>query len=188
MYLLKNLTRGNIKKHNPNWPQILDHPYWMLIIRGSGSGKINALFNLISYQPHIDKTYLCAKDPNETKYQLLIKKWESKNRMIWMIFIKILKNTIQIRNAKHWSYFMIWLLICLIIKHLINPVVTEIFFGGRKLNISLAFIAKSYFPEPKNIRIDFTNYFIMKIPNRKVLQQIPFNHSSSINYRDLINL
>ena len=74
------------------------------------------------------------------------------------------------------------------IKHLINPVVTEIFFRGTKLNICLAFFAKSYFPEPKNIRIDFTNYFIMKIPNRKDFQQIPFNQSSSINCRDLMNL
>ena len=48
-----------------------------LIIGGSGSGKTNALLNLISNQPDIDKIYLYAKDPYEDKYQFLIKKRES---------------------------------------------------------------------------------------------------------------
>ena len=51
-----DVTKANIKEHNPNWPQILDHPYIVLIIGGSGSGKTNSLFNLISHQPDIDKT------------------------------------------------------------------------------------------------------------------------------------
>ena len=51
-----DVTKANIKGHNPNWPQILDHPYIILIIRGSGSGKTNSLFHLISHQPDIDKT------------------------------------------------------------------------------------------------------------------------------------
>ena len=45
------------KKHNPNWPQILDHPYRILIIGGYCSGKTNSLLNLISHQPDIDKNY-----------------------------------------------------------------------------------------------------------------------------------
>ena len=65
------------KEHNPNWSQIPDHPYRILIIGGSGSGKTNSLFNLINQQPDIDKIYLYAKDPYEAKYQLLINKRES---------------------------------------------------------------------------------------------------------------
>ena len=61
-------TEENIKEHNPNWPQIPDHPYRILILGCSGSGKTNSLFNLISHQPDIDKIYLYAKDPYETKY------------------------------------------------------------------------------------------------------------------------
>ena len=72
-----DVTKENIKEHNPNWPQIPDHPYRILIIGGSGSGKTNSLFNLISQQPDIDKIYLYAKDPYEAKYQLLINKRES---------------------------------------------------------------------------------------------------------------
>ena len=62
------------KEHNPIWPQIFDHPYRILIVGHSGSGKTNALFNLISQQPDVDKTYLYAKDPYEVKYQMLINK------------------------------------------------------------------------------------------------------------------
>ena len=89
------------------------HPYRILIIGGSESEKTNALLNLISNQPDIDKIYSNAKDLCEGKYQFLINKREStglKNTlMIWKhlfsiqmickIFIKILKNTTQIKNA-----------------------------------------------------------------------------------------
>ena len=70
------LQKRKIKEHNLNWPQIPDHPYKILIVEDSGSGKTNSLFNLISHQPDIDKIYLYAKDPFEAKYQLLINKRE----------------------------------------------------------------------------------------------------------------
>ena len=54
-----------------------DDPYRVLIIGGSGSGKTNALLNLINNQPDIDNIYLYAKDPYEAKYQFLINKRES---------------------------------------------------------------------------------------------------------------
>ena len=57
-----------------SWPCIPDHPYRILIIGGSGSGKTNALLNLINHQPDIDKIYLYAKDPYKAKYQFLINK------------------------------------------------------------------------------------------------------------------
>ena len=69
------MLQRNVKEHNPNWPQIPDHPYRILIIQGSGSEKKKKLlFNLISHQPDFDKTFLYAKDPYEAKYQLLMKK------------------------------------------------------------------------------------------------------------------
>ena len=62
--------------HNKNLPCIPDHPYRILIIGGSGSGKPNVLLNLMENQPDIDKIYLHAKDPYEAKYQYLINKRE----------------------------------------------------------------------------------------------------------------
>ena len=65
------------KKHNPNWPKIPNHPYWILKIGGSESGRINALPNLINHEPDIDRIYLYPQDPYNAKYQLLINKRES---------------------------------------------------------------------------------------------------------------
>ena len=70
----------------------------------------------------------------------------------------------------------------------LNPIVTELLAGGRKLNISLVFITQSYFAVPKNIRLNSTHYFVIKIPNKGELQQIAFNHSSDIDFQDFVNL
>ena len=70
-------AKENIKEHNPNCPQIPDHPYRILIIGGSEPGITTLLFNLISHQPDTDKIYLYTKDPYEGNYQLLINKRES---------------------------------------------------------------------------------------------------------------
>ena len=66
----------NKTEHNKYWPYIPDHPYRILIIKGSGSGKTNVLINLIENQPEIDIIYLYAKDPYGSKYQYLINKRE----------------------------------------------------------------------------------------------------------------
>ena len=56
------VTKENIKGHNPNWAQIHDHSYRILVIWGFGSGKTDSLSNLKNEEPDIDKSYLCAKD------------------------------------------------------------------------------------------------------------------------------
>ena len=63
-----DITKESKKEHNPNWPQIPDHPYRLLIIGSSGFGKTNALLNLISHQPDINKIYLYAEDSYEAIY------------------------------------------------------------------------------------------------------------------------
>ena len=60
------------------------------------------------------------------------------------------------------------------------------FLRGRKLNI--VFISQSYFKVPKTIRLNATHYFIMKIPNKRELQQIALNHSSAIDFKDFMKL
>ena len=74
MINLGNITNENNKKHNEKWPYIPDHLHRILIIGGSGSGKTNRLLNLINEQNDVDKSYLYARDLNETKYKILIKK------------------------------------------------------------------------------------------------------------------
>ena len=72
-----DVTKENIKEHNPNWLQIPDNPYRILIMGGSGSGKRNTLLNLISHHLDIDKVYLFTRDPFEPKHQILMNKQES---------------------------------------------------------------------------------------------------------------
>ena len=70
----------------------------------------------------------------------------------------------------------------------LNPIVSELCIRGRKVNISLVFVTQSYFAVPKNLRLNSTHYFIMKILNKQGLQQIAFNHSSDIDFKDFMNL
>ena len=74
----------------------------------------------------------------------------------------------------------------MLINRKLNSIVTELFIRSRKLNICLVFITQSYFAVPKNIRRNSTHCFIMEIPNKRVLQQIVYNHSSDIDSKDLM--
>ena len=60
----------------------------------------------------------------------------------------------------------------------LSPIVTELFLRGRKVNTSFVFISQSYFKVPKTIRVNATRYFIVKILNKRELQQIPSDQSS----------
>ena len=77
MFNLDDITNESNKEHNKEWPFTPDHPYRMLITGGSGSGKTNALLNLISHQGVIDKIYFYAKDLSVPNYEFLIKKREN---------------------------------------------------------------------------------------------------------------
>ena len=62
------------------------------------------------------------------------------------------------------------------------------FIRGIKLNTSIVFITQSYFKVPKDVRLNCKHFFIMKIPNKKELQQIALNHSSDIDFKDFIKI
>ena len=134
-----------------------------------------------------------AKDPYEAKYQYLINKCEKvgldhfndpgafieysndmqdvhrniedynpgKKRKILIVFDEVIAD--MINNKK------------------LNPVVTELFIRSRKLNISIVFITQSYFKVPKDDRLNSTHFFIMRIRNKRELQQIALNHASDID-------
>ena len=69
-----------------------------------------------------------------------------------------------------------------------SPIVTEFLIRGKKQNVFLTFITQSHFAVPKNVGLNSTHYFVMKIPNKRELQQIAFNHSSDIDFQDFMNL
>ena len=78
-------------------------------------------------------------------------------------------------------------MIRLTIKKL-NPVIIELFTRGRKVNISTVFITQSYFKVPKDVKLNTTHFYIMKIPNKRELQQIALNHSSDIDFKGFIKI
>ena len=193
-------TNENKKEHNLNWPYIPDHPYRILIIGSSGSGKTNALLNLINNHPDIDKIYLYAKDPYEDKYQFLIKKRENiglKHFNNPKAFIEysndmhdVYKNIDHYNPDKENKILIVFddMIADMINNKKLNSIITELFIRGRKLNIFLVFVTQSYFKVPKNVRLNTTHFFIMKILNKRELQQIEINHSSDINTKDFANI
>ena len=76
----------------------------------------------------------------------------------------------------------------LINNNKLDSIVTELFIRGRKLNISIVFITQSYFKVPKHVRLNCTQFFTMKISNKRELQQIALNHSSDIDFKDFIKI
>ena len=193
-------TNENIIKHNSKWLYIPDHPYRILIIGGSGSGKTNALLNLINNQPNIDNIYLYAKVLYEKKYQYLINKREKvglnhfddpKAFMEYSNDMQDVYENIEDYNPiKKRKILIIFddMIADMINNNKLNPIVTELFIRGRKLNISIVFITQSYFKVPKDVRLNSTHFIIMKIPNKRELQQIALNHSSDIDFKDFMNI
>ena len=140
--------------HNKNCPYTPDHPYRILIIEGSGSGKANVLLNLIEKQPDIDKIYLYAKDPYEEKYQYLINKREGVDINHFndpKAFIEysndmryVYKNIDNYNSDKENKILVVFddTITDMIQNKKLNSIVAKLFI--RKLNISLVFITQSY--------------------------------------------
>ena len=128
------------------------YPYRILIIGGSGSGKTNALLNLINNQPNIDKIYLYAKGQYEKKYQYLINKREKvglnhfNDPKVFMEYSNDMqdfyKNIEDYNPIKKRKVLIIFddMIADMINNNKLNPIVTELFIRGRKLNISIDFI------------------------------------------------
>ena len=163
MINLDSITNENNKEHNEKWPYIPDHPYRILIIGGSGSGKTNALLNLIKEQDDIDNTYFYAKDLSEPKYEILMKKGEDaeiKHLSDLNAFIQC-SNTIDDvyeniddYNANRQRKILIVFddMIADIMSYKkFQAIIKELFIRCRKLNISLVFITQFYFSVP-NVR------------------------------------
>ena len=172
----------------------------ILRLGASGSRKANALLNLINNQPDIDKIYLYAKDPYEAKYQFLINKRKSTGLKHFndpKAFIEhsndmqdVYKNIEQYNIGKKRKILIAFddMIADVINNEKLNPVVTGLLIRGRKLNISIVFITQSYFKVSKDVRLNSTHFFIMKISNKTELQQIALNHSSDIDFKDFMKI
>ena len=142
-------TNKNNTEHNENWPYTPDHSHRILLTGGSGSGKTNALLNLIKEQSDIDKIYLYAKDPYKGKYQLLINKRQSArlkhfdNPIVFIEYSNDMHDAYKFideynSNKKHKILIIFDDMIADMINNKkLNSIATELFIRGRKLSISL---------------------------------------------------
>ena len=151
-----------------SWSSVRNIHSWRLRI-----WKKNSLCNLINQQPDIDEIYFYTQDPYEAKYQLLIRKREyvaTKHLNHYKAFIKywnnkrdIYKNIEDYNPNKKQKILIVFddMIANMLSNTKLNSIVTEWFIRGTKLNISLVFV-----------RLNSGDYFIMKISNKKELQQI----------------
>ena len=200
MVNLDNIMNENNKEHNEKWSYILDHPYKILINRGSGSGKTNTLLNLINEKKDIDKIYLYAKYFSESKYEYLIKNRENagiKHLNDSKAFIEcsntmddVHENINDYNPNRRRKILTVFddMIADIMTNKKFQAILKELFIRCRKINISLVFITQSYFSVPKDVRLNSTHYFIMKINNKRELQNIAINHSADIEYKDFVKI
>ena len=200
MINLDKIVNNNNDEHNEKWPSVPGHPYRILIIGGSGSRKTNILLNLINEQKDIDKIYLYAKDLSEKRYEYLIRNCENvgiKHLNDSKAFIEcsntmddVYENINNYTPNRKRKILIVFddMISDIMINKKFQSIIKELFIRCRKPNILVVFIAQSYFSVPKVTRLNSTHYLIMKISNRRELQNVAFNHSADIDFKDFIKI
>ena len=156
MINLDRFTNENNKEYNEKWLYIPDHPYRILIISGSESGKINALLNLINEQNDIDKMYLYGKDLSQPKYESLINKIKHLNDLNAFIecpntMDDVYENVDEYNPSRKRKILIVFddMIAYIMSNKIFQAIIKDLFIRCRKLNISLIFITQSYFSLPK---------------------------------------
>ena len=158
------------------------------------------MLNLINEQKDIDKIYLYTKDLSESKHEYLTKNRE--NAGIKLVnysnaFIEysntmddVYENIDNYNSSRKRKILIIFddMIADIMTNKKFQSIIKELFIRCRKLNISLVFITQSYFSVPKDVRLNSTHYLIMKINNKRELQNIAINHSADIDYQDFIKI
>ena len=138
-----------------------------------------------------------AKDLSEPKYEFLIKKCKAagtKHLNDPNAFIEcsitmddVYENINDFNIGRKRKFLIVFddMIADIMSNKKFQAIIKELFIRCRKLNISLVFITQSYFSVPKDVRLNSTHYLIMKINNRKELQNIAINHSADIDYNDI---
>ena len=177
-----------------------DWPFRMLIIGPSGSGKTNTLLHLINNLNPIDETYLYAEDIHESKYEYLINKREQagiKNLNDPNAFIEysddmndVLDDINNYNKNRDKKVLIVFDDMIADIEYNKNfkPIIKELFYKARKINVSIVFITQSYFRTLKDARLNSTHYIIMKINIKKELKRIAGEKLGHLEYKDFLKM
>ena len=172
MFNVDSITNENSKIRNKKWLFIPDHAYRILIIGGSGSGKINALLNLINPQDDIDEIYLYAKDLSEPKYTFLIKKHENaaiKHLNDSNAFLEysntmydVYQNIVDYNPNRKRKMFILFddIISDIMTNKKFQTIIKELFIRCRKILHSC--LSRSYFFAPKDVTLNSMHCLIMK--------------------------
>ena len=146
---MKNYDQSVEISHNPNWPYIPDHPYRILIISGSGSGKTNVILNLIKNQRLINdlSTYHQLLIYGREKAGIEILKYPEAFIDYLLKIDDVYENLEDYNPTKKRRMLIVFdnLIAGMKSNKKLSPIVTELFLRGRELNISPVFISQSYF-------------------------------------------
>ena len=187
-------NKKKISSENNDWP------FTMLIIGPSGSGKTNTLLNLIDKFHPIDKIYLYAKDTDEDQYQYLINKREQaeiKNLSDPHAFIEysndmndVLEDVNSYNKKRNKKVLILFddMIADIMRSEKFKAIVKELFIRCRKLNISIVFIAQSYFRTPKDARLNSTHYILMKIGNKNEPKSIAEENSGHLDFKHFLKI
>ena len=164
------------KTHDPNRPQISNHPYKILVI--CYSGFLKCFIKVVRHQLYFIELYLYVKDPYEAIYQLLTNKQKEtgikhpKDSKAFIEDSSNLKHVDPIIDAinsnEKFQKLVIFddIIIDMHSDRMLKPVATEPFFRDWKLNTSIIVMKQSYFTVPKNVILNVTHCYIKKIPNK----------------------
>ena len=193
MLNLDKIINKNNENNDKNWP------FRMLFIGPSGSGKTNALLHLIQNLNDtnpIDKIHLNAKDLSEPKYKFLIGNRENEGMKIFndpTAFIEysntmddVFKNIDDYNIKRKRRVLIVFddMLADIITNKKFPLIIKKLFIRCRKLDISIVFVTQPYFKTPKDARLNSTHYLLMKIQNKRELQNIARDNSGDIDFKD----
>ena len=197
MLNLDNIVKRNEENRDINWP------FRMLFIGPSVSDKTNALLHLIQNlndTSPVDKIYLYAKDLSEPKYEFLIKDRENAGIQHFndpTAFIKysndmndVFNNIDNYNLGRRKRVLIVFddMITDIMSDKKFKAIIKELFIRSRKSNISNVFITQSYFRTPKDARLNSMHYLLMKIRNKKELQNIGQDNSGDVDFKDFLKI
>ena len=186
-YNMKEVKKYNQKYQNPCYEKTgIQHPFRMLIVGGSGSGKTQTLLNIIKSCPNtFDYVVLCVKTREEPLYKFLIDKLKSNISIYEEGNLPTLDDIKKFSDNGKDQVLIIYDDLVLLKNQ--QPI-EEMFIRGRKLNCSMCYLTQSYYRTPKVIRINCNYIILKKLSSNRDLKMILREYDVGVNETELMKM